>query len=218
MKAKKILLCGLLGLVGGLFGVFSEARADERSAELLERMRNQMRDWTSYRVEFTTSTEGEGTTNGTLTVSGKRFTARVGDQELYFDGTTLWNYQPQNNEVTIERLDPDQPNVLSNPSRLLNVDPGDYTHRSLPDVSTAGGKKLRVVELTPKAQTQDYTTLTLYIDPETALLKRISIATPSSDRPIEMTLRKLQTNVPVSEATFRFDSKAHPGVEVIDFR
>lgn len=209
---KKIILFFLSALC-----VF-QAQADERSAELLERMRNQMRDWTSYRVEFTASTEDEGTTNGTLTVNGKRFAAQVGGQELYFDGTTLWNYQPRNNEVTIERLDPEQPNVLSNPSRLLNVDPGDYTHRSLPDVSTAGGKKLRVVELTPKAQTQDYTTITLYIDPETALLKRISIATPSSDRPIEMTLRKLQTNVPVSEATFRFDPKAHPGVEVIDFR
>lgn len=214
MKTGKILLFGLLSL----WGVCAPARADEQSARLLDQMRNQMRPWTSYRVEFTASIEGQGTTNGTLTVSGQRFAARVGGQELYFDGTTLWNYLSQNNEVTIERLDPEQPNVLSNPSRLLAVDPADYLHRSLPDVSTAGGGTLRVVELTPKVQTQDYTTITLYLDPKTALPKRILIATPSSDKPMEMTLRKLQTRVPVSEATFRFDPKAHPGVEVIDFR
>lgn len=209
---KKIILLLLLA-VG-----CCRTQADERSAELLGRLRAKVRSFTSYRLDFTATIEGDGAARGSLTVSGRRFAAKVRGQELYFDGTTLWNYTPQQQEVTIERLDPNTPSVLSNPSKLLNVDPADYDHRSLPEVSTTKGKKLCVVELVPKVRTQDVTTITLYLDPATALPERISITTPSAERPLELTVVGLQTGLPVSESTFRFDPKAHPGVEVIDFR
>lgn len=215
---KKILVFSLLTFLGLFLSGKDAARADERSAELLGRLREKVRGFTSYRLDFTAAVEGDGAAKGTLTVSGRRFVTKIRGQELYFDGTTLWNYIPQQEEVTIERLDPNDPSVLSNPSKLMNIDPQDYDHRSLPEVSTPKGKKLAVVELVPKVQTQDYTTIVLSIDPATALPERISIATPSAEKPIELTIERVQTGIPVSESTFRFDPKTHPGVETIDFR
>ncbi|WP_294597075.1 outer membrane lipoprotein carrier protein LolA [uncultured Rikenella sp.] len=192
--------------------------ADQRSERLLNAVRTKIQSYKSYRVGFTATVEGEGTTIGNLTVSGRRFVASVFGQELYYDGTMLWNYLPKAQEVTVERLDPADPNILSNPAKLMNIDPKDFEHSSLPAVTTAQGKELQTVELKPKQATADYTALTLYIDPATSLPVRISIAVPGSDRPIELQLKEWKVNIPVSEATFRFDPKAHPGVEIIDFR
>lgn len=210
---KKLLIASLSGLflAGPAFG-------DTESETILAKLRAKVRSYTSYRLDFTATVEGDGTARGDLVVSGRRFAARVLGQELYYDGTTLWSYIPKQQEVTIERLDPNNPNILSNPSKLMNIDPGDYNHRSLPDITTSKGKTLQVVELTPKEKTPDYTALTLYIDPATSLPQRISIATPSTDKPVELLLDGLRPGIPVSENTFRFDPKAHPGTEVIDFR
>lgn len=209
---KKLLCLCLLVLGAGA------AHADRQSEGILGKLREKARSFTSYELAFTASVEGDGTVRGTLVVSGRRFAARVRGQELYYDGSTLWNYIPGQQEVTIERLDPNNPSVLSNPSKLMNIDPADYNHRSLPDFTTSRGKSLQVVELTPKETTPDYTSITLYINPATSLPERISIATPSADKPIELTLEELRPGIPVSEATFRFDAAAHPDTEVIDFR
>lgn len=209
---KKIFCICLLAL--GTAG----ARADRQSESLLGKLRDKVRSFTSYRLDFTATVEGDGTAKGTLIVSGRRFAAKIKGQELYYDGATLWNYIPGQREVTIERLDPNNPSVLSNPSKLMNIDPKDYNHRSLPAFTTSKGQRLQVVELTPVAATPDYSSLTLYIDPATSLPERISIATPSSEDPVELQLSGLQTGVPVTESTFRFDAAAHPGTEVIDFR
>lgn len=203
------LICGLL--MGGT------ALADANSEAVLAKLRAKVRSFTSYRMDFTAAVESEGSAKGTLTVSGQRFAAKVLGQELYYDGMTLWSYTPKQQEVTVERLDPTNPSVLSNPSKLMNINPQDYNHRSLPEV-TVGGRKLRVVELTPKAKTPDYAAVTLYIDPGTSLPVRISIYTPSSEKPVELLVDGVHSGIPVSEGTFRFDPKAHKGVEVIDFR
>lgn len=194
------------------------ARADGQSDALLGKLREKVRSFASYKLDFTASVEDDGSARGSLVVSGRRFAAKVRGQELYYDGTTLWNYIPAQQEVTIERLDPNNPSVLSNPSKLMNIDPNDYNHRSLPSYTTVKGKTLKVVELAPKTATPDYSSLVLYIDPATSLPERITIATPSSENPVELQLNNLQAGVPVTEGTFRFDAKAHPGTEVIDFR
>lgn len=209
---KKLFIAALLSLCAG------NVWADANSEVILGKLREKVRSYTSYRLDFTAAVEGDGTAKGNLMVSGRKFAAKVMGQELYYDGTTLWSYTPKQKEVTVEQLDPNNPSVLSNPSKLMNIDPKDYNHRSLPGVTTSKGKTLQVVELTPKTKTQDYTSITLYIDPATSLPERISIATPSSEKPVELLLEGLQSGFPVSEATFRFDPKTHPGTEVIDFR
>lgn len=204
-----LLICGLT--------VGVTAFADSSSETILSKLRTKVRSYTSYRLDFTAAVESEGSAKGTLTVSGGKFAAKVMGQELYYDGNELWSYTPKQLEVTVERLDPANPSVLSNPSKLLNIDPADYNHRSLPDV-TAVGKRLQVVELTPKAKTTDYSSVTLYVDLETGLPVRISIATPSSVAPVELLIHGMETGIPVTAGTFRFDLKTHKGVEVIDFR
>ena len=210
---KKIFGICLLALLGTV-----AVRADQQSEAVLGKLREKVRSFTSYKLTFNAKVEGDGSVQGTLVVSGRRFATRVRGQELYYDGTTLWNYVPQQHEVTIERLDPNSPNVLSNPSKLMNIDPKDYNHRSLAGVTSAKGTALQVVELTPKVETPDYRSILLYIDPATSLPERIVIDTPAAENPVELTVVKLEPGVPVSESTFRFDTRAHSDVEVIDFR
>lgn len=193
------------------------AIADEQSAALLDKLRREIRSYTSYRMSVTAAMEGEGTARGTITVSGRMFAAKLLGQELYYDGNTLWNYVPSDKEVVIERLSADDPNVLSNPSKLLNVDPDDYHHRMLSPV-TSGKKTFRVVELKPKVRSSDYSEIQLFFEGDSALPARILIDTPASDQPVQILLDKIEPNIAVDKSTFQFDATKHRNLEVIDFR
>lgn len=211
----------ILFILLGLFVGFSTVRADQKSEALLNKLRGQIRSYTSYRIHLTGTVEGEGSVRGTITISGLKFAAKMLGQELYYDGSTIWNYIPSEGEVIIEKLNSQQAlgSALANPTKLLNVNPDDYHHRMLPSVrDPRTSKDLQVVELVPKESVADYTALTLYIDPSTTLPTRISIHSPYADTPIELVINKIENNFPVKMEDFQFDVNAHRGVEVIDFR
>lgn len=186
------------------------AAADERSAAALEKLRTTMRSYTSYRVDFTARVSGQGASSGSLLVSGERFNAKIMGSEFISDGQTLWNYTPADKEVTIEHLDPRNPSVLTNPSRLLGIDPNDYNHKSL---DTQG----RNLELVPKVSNPDYSSINLLMDDHGAV-QQVKINSTTQVEPIIITIGKLTPNVAVSLDDFMFDTKAHKSVEVIDFR
>lgn len=211
---KKLLLLTILSLLTST----TELHADHNSETILAKLRTKVRSYSSYQLDFRVAMQGEGTANGSLTVSGQRFVAKVMGQELYYDGSTLWIYIPRDREVTVERLDPNNPSALSNPSKLLNIAPGDYNHRTLDPLTTTKGSVLQVIELTPKSKSPDYTHLTLYVNPTTSLPERIAISTSSSVMPIELFFKELTSNIPVTESTFQFNTKDNPQVEIIDFQ
>lgn len=192
--------------------IATSALADERSQAALTKLSNTIRSYTSYRVDFTARTGDQGSSNGTLTVSGQRFNARIMGSHYISDGTTLWNYTPSDREVTIEHLDPRNASVLSNPSRLMGINPNDYNHTTLSPATAATLK----IELTPKVSNPDYRSLTLECDPS-GQVSHITINTTQGD-PIQITVNKITPNVAVTIADFSFDTQANKGVEVIDFR
>lgn len=187
--------------------------ADQQSDAILAKLRTKVRSYTSYKIYFSASVEGDGSTNGTVLVSGLKFAAKAMGQELYYDGKTLWNYIPRNKEVMIEQLNPSESSVLSNPTRLLNVNPQDYNHQLL---SESGG--VYTIELLPKVATSDYSAIRLHVDSKTSLPVRISIDVAESWEPIELVINRIEENIPVKSEDFQFDPKSVKGIEVIDFR
>ncbi len=207
----KKLSCIALLLLGGL----AAAKADPGSQALLTALRTKIGSYTSYRLHLWATLENSETVRGTITISGTKFAARMPGQELYYDGVTLWNYLPAEREVTIETLSTTGAggSVLSNPARLLHIDPADYEHRLLPP---AAG--LQVVELIPKVPVADYAKLELHLNPQTNLPAKIVLFSAATPEPIELWVKRIETNFPVSTLDFRFDTGKHPDVEVIDFR
>lgn len=206
-----------LVLLGSLLMLFPlRAAADEQSEALLTKLQHKIKAFTSYRIDFTATMSGKGSTQGTLTAQGNRFYVKLMGQELFYNGgDTLWSYVAEHNEAEVTRFNTNDPSPLYNPSKLFDINPADYDHRTLPSV-TLRGKKLQVVELKPHRQSIEYSTLTLYINPTTSLPERIDIALTGDEKPIVLTLNSIMSDMAVPAGTFRFDPSKHPGVEIFD--
>ncbi len=191
----------------------SPAAADAQSEALLQKMSQQIRSYNSYRITFTAQVKGRDAEAGQLTVARDRFALKLGGKEFYGDGYNLWAYDPKRNELVIDPLESDrQRNLVTDPSQLLDIDPGRYRHRSLP---AQGG--LQVVELTPLAKSPEYERITLRIDPATSLPKQITLHLVQSPA-VTLVIGSFTPNVPLTADSFRFRAADHPGIEVIDFR
>lgn len=185
-------------------------RADEKSAALLAKVSKTINANTSYRVEFGATASGEqGALSGQLTVSGRKFVLLATAMEVYYDGVSLWNYDKKNREVNVENLDPSDPNVMTNPSKMLAVDEKDFEHRMISD---------NTVELIPKGSSASYSKMELTVNPSTWLPERVSLTDRQSGDKIEIKVSKFTPNVPVTIETFRYDASKNKGVDVIDFR
>lgn len=209
----KKILCLLLATMFTL-----SAWADERSAELIAGLSRKFNGYTSYRIDFSaTATDQQGAMSGDITVSGNKFVLKAQGMEVFYDGSTLWNYSRQNNEVNVEALDPDNPNVMTNPSKLMAINAKDFSHRMLP-AQKLGTVDCAVVELTPVGTGSGYSKIIIYLNTADMMPVKMVINSTESDDKIEIRMGKLTPNIAVSTETFRFDTKRYKGVDVIDFR
>lgn len=193
-----------------LFILFSiSAKADEQSAALLSKVSKTINANTSYRIEFSATASDQGTLNGQMTVSGRKFALIATGMEVYYDGVSLWNYDKKNREVNVENLDPEDPNVMTNPTKMLAVNEKDFIHRMLAP---------NVVELIPKGSAATYSKMVLTINPTTSLPEKVVLTDRESGEQIEIKVAKFTPNVPVTIETFRFDTSKNKDVDIIDFR
>lgn len=191
--------------------------ADERSGEIIGQLGRKFNGYGSYKANFTVNASDDGTSSGEITVSGRRFAMNAHGIEVFYDGATLWTYSKEDKEVNIETLDPDDRNVMTNPSKLMAINAADFTHRMLPD-ARVGNVMCNVVELVPVEKTTAYSHIEVYFDPSQGIPRKMVIKSNDSADRIELTISKITPDVAVTTDTFRFDARKHPGVDVIDFR
>lgn len=177
----------------------------------------------SFEVPFTVniptgSASGSATSlSGVLRVSGQRFALISSYQEVYYDGKTLWIYDPARNEVNIEEMGDQADNVLMNPAQMLNFKIADFA------VSSTGTSEIILVPKSKapykflRVQTQNI--ITSHSSHITALLPtRIEVAGIKGLKSnIVFDLGDFKALQP-KKSTFIFDPTSHRGVDIIDFR
>ena len=82
-------------------------------------------------------------------------------------------------------------------------------------VATLNGKKMKEVELTPVDKTKPFFKVLLYVDK--SAINTTKIFEKNGSRYTYST-SSFKPNVVIADATFVFDAKKYPGVEVIDLR
>lgn len=130
-------------------------------------------------------------------------------QELISDGTVVWQWNKQANEVAINNLSTDDVDLL-NPGRLLENYQRNFKAKYIrTDDGTA------IIDLTPRS-TRSYHKIRLFIKEDDGLVRRIEVQKYDSGREIyDISDFKRASN---AASQFTFDPAKHPGVEVIDMR
>lgn len=101
---------------------------------------------------------------GRIVVSGDRYRVEVNGSELYCDGKLLYTFRADEDEVTIERPDPGDRSLLSNPPRFFRLE-GDDFEVAYKGREDAGGRSLDRLELTPKSPDAGYRSIEIGVDP-----------------------------------------------------
>ncbi len=130
------------------------AQKDPKAKEVLDQMSNKYKSLNSFKADFINKLENqvEGLVEefeGEIIVQGSKYKLSVGDQEIYNNGTTVWTYLKDINEVNIDTYVPEDGDMT--PSNIYNIYQSGYKYRLADDVKE-GSKTYQMVELQPHRQ------------------------------------------------------------------
>jgi len=120
------------------------------------------------------------------------------EQEIITDGKNQWTYTKKDKEVQLNKVD--NAGESFNPAQIFTMYEKGYKY-IYTGSETLKGRVYQIIDLTPEDIDKSFFKIRLMID---KTKKQIYSA--------------LIFNVQVPESTFTFDTKAHPGVEVVDLR
>ncbi len=139
-----------------------------------------------------------------------RYRVKTSDLEIYCNGKAVWQLNKPNKEVVITPMT-DSDDDITNPARLLSNYSKSFRAKFIREESDGTA----IVDLQPM-KARSYHKIRLFINSKTGLLKKMEQHNFDSSRGV-YTLSNFK-NTKATDADFTFNTKAYPGVEVVDMR
>ena len=139
-----------------------------------------------------------------------RYRVKTSDLEIYCNGKAVWQLNKPNKEVVITPMT-DSDDDITNPARLLSNYSKSFRAKFIREESDGTA----IVDLQPM-KARSYHKIRLFINSKTGLLQKMEQHNFDSSRGV-YTLSNFK-NTKATDADFTFNTKANPGVEVVDMR
>ena len=193
---------------------------DPAAKKVLDAVSAKFRTYKTPQAAFTYKIENAqgkavSTQKGTVTMKGNKYKVSIPGMEIFSDGKTNWNYDKSANEVTVKDVDVASGELT--PQKLFsNFYDKDFLYK-LNGEKKEGGKVLQEIELTPTNKNRPFHKVYLWVDKSTKTLYSTRILEKNGTR-YSYTINSFKPTVTVNDASFVFDKKKYPGVEVVDLR
>jgi len=203
-KMKKTLL-----LILSLFIVVTSASAQSPSS-VVDKVLGALKGSKAVSATYTVASP-EGSTKGTLVMSGKKFRVLASDVKCWYNGSTMWSYSPATDEVNITSPTADELQMTNPYSAAQNFKSGYI-------ISKGGkGNGTYTIRFTPKKKSNVKHMLVTVSTSTWLISKAVIVQTNGSKSTI--TIGNYNRNASVPASTFEFDKKQVPaGTEVVDLR
>ena len=209
-KQTVILLLSLLTLT-------LSAQKDPEALQVLSDFSRKATEAPSVSIEFrlitNDSKESDVTTmSGSAIISGDKYKLELDDYNIWTDGSIVWNYLPDANEVTITETDPDDESFITRPSLLFTLYEEGYKIRLVEQTTNEW-----VIDLYPEDIASDLIRIRLKIGKAQYDLNGAEYKTKDG---ITMTLIADKYDLTFKPAAdfFTFNPTDHKGIDVIDMR
>lgn len=192
--------------------------SDPDAKKILDAVSAKFKNYKSVQAKFLLKIENAsgkniGTKTGTVYMKGTKYRISVTGQEIFCDGINIWTYDKAAKEVTINKIDPSANSIT--PQKLFtNFYDKDFLYKLNGNVPV-NGKPMQEVELTPIDKTKAFHKVLLYI--ANSFINTTKIFEKTGNR-YTYSVSNMTTNGNIPDATFNFDAKQYPGVEVVDLR
>jgi outer membrane lipoprotein-sorting protein len=221
MKKTGILI--ILGLI--FYFVFAQQPAqtrkyqDTESITILKELQKKLSSFSSISIDFTFRSEKNekfiDEITGSILVKGNKYVLKTEQQLIFCDGTNLWNYLPEQKEVTVSLYDKEDDDQMMNPLNMIQNYEKYYKSDFIREVIEKG-ILIQVIDLTP-LEASSYYKVRLILDKAKKQLMRLTIHEKEGVQ-YTYVVNKFVVNQSLSDEQFSFDLAKYPGVELIDIR
>jgi len=223
---KKLIIFTTAILLGG-FSAF--AQKDATAKTILSQLSKKYHSYNTIKTDFTFTGDnpqagGKITQNGTLLASPKTGKFKVTlfnqgsktkiEQEIMSDGKSQWTYLVKDKEVQVSNAG--NSNDELNPAKLFTIYEHGYKY-IYTGQQKVNGKLCQVIDLSPEDANKSFFKIRLMVDKAKKLIYSAQLFDKSGAR-YTYTLNTFVPNASATAASFTFNTKTHPGVEVVDLR
>lgn len=215
---KKIYL--FLVLLACAFISMAQNNTDAAAKVILDGVSAKFKTFTTVQATFSYKVEnGSGkvlsSKTGSIKMKGTKYRVSFSGQEMFCNGTTVWNYDKAANEVTISKLDASSGMIT--PQKLFtNFYDKDFLYK-LNGEKKAGAKTLQEIEMTPIDKSKPFHKVYVQVDKAAKTIYSTKVLENAGNK-YTYTVSTMSTNKPLADAIFVFDKSKYPGVEEVDLR
>lgn len=215
----KKIFTGLMIMIAGFFSVAAQplkgmGKSDPEAKKILDAVSSKFKTFKTVQGKFSLKIENAagkvlGVKTGNVFMKGNKYRISVTGQEIFSDGSNIWTLDKASKEVTISKIDPSA-NSLTPQKLFTNFYDKDFLYKL-----NGTTKSLSEIELTPIDKTKPFFKILLYVDKNSISTTKLFEKTGNK---YTYSTTSLTPNTNVPDATFIFDAKKYPGVEVVDLR
>ncbi len=197
------------------------AQDDARSKVVLDKLITKAKAWTSFEADFSSRLQNtkdklDVKQEGNMKVKGKKFRLVLDKNTIINDGSTLYTYNKDANEVNLS--DPAEMDQELDPSTLFTQYEKGFKSTFVDEKADAAGVMVQTIKLFPLEPTKKaFHTVIIAVDKAKVEPKSIQVLYKDGNQ-VTYTLKKFSANPELADGLFAFDKTKFPGVEVNDMR
>ena len=193
---------------------------DPAAKQVLDAVSNKFKTFNSVQAGFTYKVEdvkgkAMSTKKGNVSMKGNKYKVSFGGQEIFSDGNTVWNYDKNSNEVTINNVDASG-SALTPQKLFTNFYDNDFLYL-LNGEKKIAGKTMQEIEMTPTDKSKPFHKVYLQVNKAAKTIYSTKVLENGGNR-YTYTVSNMKTNAALTDKQFTFDKSKYPGVEVVDLR
>jgi len=197
------------------------AQTDEEAKAILDRVASKMKSYQTIEADFELLIENKmddlnSKSIGAIQVKGDKYYMESMGTTVYFDGTTMWSYMADINEVTITAPDKEDGDFVDNPALIFSFYNRDFKYRLIGEVKVENFWAYEI-DLYPKNMEQPYSRFKLFIRKDNDAIYMVSAISKDA---INYTIFITNTrfNQHMDDAKFTFNPANFDDIEIVDMR
>jgi len=189
---------------------------DPEAKKILDAVSAKFKTFKSVQAKFSLKIENAsnkqiGLKTGNVSMKGTKYRVSITGQEIFCDGNNVWTLDKASKEVTINKLDLSN-NTITPTKLFTNFYDKDFLYKLNGEV-----KGVQEIELTPIDKSKPFFKVLVYVNKATQTISSTKVFENTGNR-YTYTVSGMNTSGSVADATFLYDPKKYPGVDVVDLR
>ena len=204
MKLKNILLVLFITLT---FSSFAQNKAKSLLNEVSEKVKSYENITIAFKYVLENTAEDiKQETRGDVIMQGDKYKLNILGITRLFDGKTLYNISPEDEEITISSENDNEEDTIT-PSKMLSFYEDGYSYE-MDIIQNIKGRKIQYVKLIPIDSNSEIKNILLGIDAETKHIYNL-IQIGKNETKTTLTVNSFKSNTPLSKTLFTFDSNKY---------